>query len=125
MRAKIAFGRRVAIRIDKQRIIGTGLHTRLAADAAIGIEIDNAIFPTIEGRDGADRHARRVIAVIAPHHAEQPATVRKLALLDVLDPRAIDAERHLMLALTSYRTCVTSNALAVINEKAERGHRAS
>jgi hypothetical protein len=65
--------------------------------------------------DRADRDARREFAVIAPHHAEQPAIVRKFALLDVLDPGAIDAERHLMLTFTGDGAGVTTDAFAVVD----------
>ena len=93
-----------------------------AADAAIGIEIDDAVGPAIERGHGADRHARRPIAVIAAHHAEEPPAGRELALLDVLDPGAIDADRHLMFALARHRAGMTTDALAVVDHETECRH---
>src|SRR5262245_6103456 len=40
---EIALGRRVAVRIDVKRVVGAGLHARLAADAALVVEIDDAV----------------------------------------------------------------------------------
>src|SRR5262245_49096042 len=105
MRAEVALGGRVRVRINIQSVVGAGF----AADATIGIEINNAVVAAIEGRDRADRDARRELAVVAPHHAEQPAVIREFALLDVFDPGAIDAQRHLMLAFTGDGTGMAPN----------------
>src|SRR5262245_34740151 len=123
MRAKIAFGGSVRGRIDVQRVVRTRLHARLAADAAVGVEIDDAILTAIEGCNGADGDARCKVAMIAAHHTEQPAVVRKLAFFDVLHPRAIDANGNLMLAFAGHGTGVAANAFAVIDQESKRRHR--
>jgi len=43
--------------------------------------------------------------------------VRKRALLNVLDPRAIDTNRHIMLRLAGNRTGMTTNTLPLVNHK--------
>src|SRR5205823_1115612 len=113
MRAEIAFGRRVADRVDVEGVVRTGLHTGLAADAAVGIEIDHAVIAAIEGRHRTNGDAGREFTVVAAHHAEHPAVVRKLSLLDVFHPRAIDADWHLMLTLAGHRTRMATDAFAV------------
>jgi len=123
MRAEIAFGGGVCVRINVQRVVRAGLHARLAADAAVGIEIDDAILAAVEGGDGADRHARRKIAVITAHHAEQPAIIWKLALLDVLNPGAIDANRYLMFAFAGHGTGVAADAFSVVDQESKGRHR--
>jgi hypothetical protein len=49
------------------------------------------------------------------------ARVWERPFLDVLDPRAIDAERHFVFGFASGRAGVTANALAVVNEEAVAG----
>src|SRR5256885_15269028 len=70
MRAIVALRRRRRLRIDVERIVGTGLHARLAADAAAAVEVDDPVVPTVE-RDGrANGDAGRRVAVVAPEHGE-------------------------------------------------------
>ena len=57
--------------------------------------------------------------MVAAHHAEQPSRIRKTAFLDVLDPRAIDADRHLVLSLAGDGAGVTADAFAVVDDKSE------
>ncbi|MNC71857.1 hypothetical protein D3C75_1228220 [compost metagenome] len=63
--AEGAFIRGLGFMVDKARLIGAGLHTVGAADTAGVIDHHNAVL-TLEGcLYRADRHARRVIAMIA------------------------------------------------------------
>src|SRR5437773_66685 len=84
----------------------------LAADASRGIEIHHAVVAPIEGSHRADRHARRVLAVVAAHHREETAAIGKGPLLDVFHPSAIDADGNLVLALARHRARVAADALA-------------
>ena len=122
VRAEVALGRRVADRVDVQRIVGARLHARLAPDATIRVEIDDSIIATVQRGDRTDRHTRRVVAMIAPHHAEQSAVVGELAFLHIFHPRAIDADRHFVFALASDRTGVAANALAVVDQETKSRH---
>jgi hypothetical protein len=60
--------------------------------------------------------------MVAAHHREQPPVVRKRSFLDVLHPRPIDADRHLVLALARNSARMTSNALPVIDDESKRRH---
>ena len=73
MRAVVALRRGVGVRVDVERVVRAALHARLAADAAVAVEIDDAVVARVERPRRADRHARRVLAVVAPQHREVPA----------------------------------------------------
>jgi hypothetical protein len=70
MRAEVALGRCVAVGIDVQRVIGTGLRTGFASNAAAVVEIDDAVIAAEERACRADFDTRRGVAVIAAHYAE-------------------------------------------------------
>jgi hypothetical protein len=55
--------------------------------------------------------------MIAPHDRERALGVRPRALLNVLDPRAVDPERDLMLRLASNGARVTSDARRLIDDE--------
>ena len=56
--AVVAFGRSPLIWVDIQGIIGACLHTRLAANASVIIEVDDTIRACEQGRGGADGGTR-------------------------------------------------------------------
>ena len=56
--AEVALGGRVRVGIDVERVVGARLHARLAADAPVAVEIDDAVGPPVQRHRGADRHAR-------------------------------------------------------------------
>ena len=117
VRAEVALGRGAGVRVDVDRVVRTGLHARLAADADIRVELDDPVVALIHRLRRADRNAGRVRAVVAARHLEVAARVGKLPLLDVLDPGAVDADRHLVLRLARGRARVTADALAVVDEE--------
>src|SRR5581483_6951976 len=117
MRAIVALGRRVAAGIDIQRVVGTGLHTRFAANAAIRIKVNDAVRALIESTRRTDLHARCIVAVITTIHQEIAARVWELSLLDILHPCPVYPDRHIMLSFTCNRTGVATNALTLINNK--------
>ena len=55
--------------------------------------------------------------MIAARDLKDAASVGVGALLDVFDPGAIHAERHVVLGFAGYRAGMTANALAVIDDK--------
>lgn len=55
--------------------------------------------------------------MIAAKHREGAAGIGKAALLDILHPGAIHAERHLILGFTRYGACMTSDTLSCIDDK--------
>ena len=116
--AVVALGRGLGLGVDVERVVGARLHARLAADAAVPVEVHDAVGPAIERHRRADRHAGRVVAVVAAHHAEVAPGVREHALLDVLHPRAVHPQRDLVLLLAGHRAGVTADALALIDDEA-------
>src|SRR5262249_35279255 len=113
----VALRRRVGRGVDVERVVRTRLHAGLAADAAVAIEVHDAVGPAVE-RDGrADGHARRVVAVVAAQDREVATGVGIAAALHVLDPGAEGAERHPVLFLAGDRAGVTADALPLIDDE--------
>ena len=117
MGAESAFGGGVGFGVEIDRVVRAGLHAGFASDANGRVELDDAVIALIHGRDGTDAHAGRVGAMIAARHLKAAAHIGIRARLDILDPRAIHAQRHLILGLARGCTCVTSDALALVDEK--------
>src|ERR1700675_42285 len=118
MRAEMALGGRTIVRIHIYRIVRTSLHAGFAANAAIGIKIDNPVLALIHRRHGTDGDARRLLAMVAARDLKYAARVGERALLDVLDPSPVHAYRHLVLGFAGHGAGVTSDALAVIDYEA-------
>ena len=55
--------------------------------------------------------------MIAPVNKKIAPRIGKLTLLNVLNPRAVDPNRHIMLGLTRHSTCMTANTLALVDDK--------
>jgi hypothetical protein len=60
--------------------------------------------------------------VVAAHHGKEAASVGELALLNVLHPRAIDADRDLVLAFAGDGAGVTTDAFTVVDQESEIRH---
>src|SRR5581483_1529200 len=121
VRAVVALGSRMAARVNVERVVGTSLHARLAADAAVGVEIDDAIRPLVERHRWADLDTRRILAMLAPLDRKVPPRIGKGALLDVFDPGSEHTERHVVLGLAGHRAGVAANALALVDDKPVSG----
>src|SRR5262249_60117914 len=118
VRAVVTLGCRVRVGIDVERVVGTGLHARLAADAAAAIEVDDAVGAAVERHRRADGNARRVVAVVAAQHGEVTPRVGERALLDVLHPGAEGAQWHPVLFLAGHRAGVTADAATADDHEA-------
>jgi hypothetical protein len=118
MRAEIAFCGRVAFRVKIERVVGTGLHARLASDAAAAIEIHNSVFAAEQRPSRADLNAGGIVAMVAAHHAEMAAGVGKFPLLDVLDPGAEHADWDVVLFFASDGAGMATDAPVVVNYEA-------
>jgi hypothetical protein len=94
------------------------LHTRIASDAAIVVEIDDAVVTAKECARRTYFNAGRIVAMVATHHAEMAAGMRKLTLFDVLDPGAEDAKRNVVFFLASDCARVTADTAVVIDYEA-------
>ena len=118
VRAEVALRGRLRLGVDVEGVVRAGLHARLAADAAVAVEVDDPVRPPVERHRGADGHAGRVVAVVAAKDREVPARVRKLALLDVLHPRPERAERNAVLLLARHRAGVAPDAPSLVDHEA-------
>src|ERR1700756_4064334 len=114
---EIAFRGGVAVGINIQRIVGTGLHAGFAANAAFVIEIDNAIRPSEQGHRGTNFNARRIVAMIAAQHREVAAGIGITAFFNVLYPRPIYPDGDVVLFFTSDGTGVTADAAVLIDQE--------
>ena len=81
----------------------------------VAVQIDDAVAPLEERVGRADAHARRFVALIAQNREEEPLRVRERALLDRLDPAAVDADRDVVLGLARDRARVAADAFPQID----------
>jgi hypothetical protein len=87
MDAKIAFIGNPGNRVEKSRIIGTGLDAILTTDAQTAVDDHDAIlFTLVCGTRRADVNTLGVTAMIAQPRQEVSRYVRKSAFFSVLDP---------------------------------------
>src|SRR5437660_11051385 len=118
MRTEMAFGSSAIVRIHIYRIVRTSLHAGFAANAAVGIEIDNPILALVHSSHRTDGDAGRLLAMVATCDLKYAARVRENAFLDILNPGPVHAHRHLVLGFTRHRAGVASDALAVVDYEA-------
>ena len=114
---EMTFRRRIRFRIDIDRIIGTGLHTGLASDTDISVELHNPVLALIHRRNRTDPDARMICAVIAPGYLKIPSNVRLASGFDTFHPCALDAERNFVLALACGRAGMTTDTGVIIDQK--------
>ena len=113
----IALRSRVVVRVDVKRIIGAGLHTGFATNAAVVIEIDNSIFPRVERLHRAYLHTGRVRTVIAAHYGEDSPSIGKLSLFNLFNIGSVDADGNIVFAFTGRGASVTTDAFSIVNNK--------
>lgn len=115
MRTIIAFRGRMFGRFHIESVIRACLCARLTADTTAIVKIDDAVLSCKQCRDGTDLDARRIGAMVAAHNRKEPARVRKRPLLNVLDPRAIHANRNLVFRLACNSTGVAADTFSVVD----------
>src|SRR6266702_2230365 len=125
VRTIVALRSGIAIRINVKRIIGTRLHARLATDAAIGVEVHNAILALIEGFGRTNSHARCIVTMIAAVDQKIAPRVGELTLFDILYPRAINTDRNIMFGLARHGAGMTADTLALVYNKRVFRHHSS
>ena len=118
VRAVMALGCGVGVRIDIKRVVGTRLHASLAADAAVVIKIDNAVKAPVQCARRANLNAGSAVTVIAAENAKVPAGMGKLAFLDVLHPGSKHTHWNLVFLLAGYGAGVTTDAAVLVDDKA-------
>jgi hypothetical protein len=123
MRAESAFGGSVCLGVEVNRVVRAGLHTGFASDADAWVKLDDAVIALIHRSDRTDAHAWGIGAMIAARHLKAAAHIRIRARLDILDPRPIHTQWHLILRLARGAACVTADALTLVNQKSIICHR--
>ena len=118
MRAEVALLGGVGVGIDVQRVVRARLHAGLATDAAIAVEVYDAVVEPVERGHRADGYARGVVAVIAPEHGEETTRVGIFTFFDVFYPGPKGAKRYFVFGLASDCACVTADAFAMIYDEA-------
>jgi len=113
----MTLGGRAFVRIDVNGIVRARLHASLTANAALGTEVDDPVFPLVHRGNGTNRHARRVLAVIAAGHLKHAPGIGKRPLLHVLHPGAVHGERDMVFRLARDRAGVAANALAIVDDE--------
>src|SRR5262249_19097578 len=124
VRAEVALLGGARVGIDEQLIVRARLHAGAAADAALAIEIDDAVAAFEERARRTDADARRVGALIAQHREKEAAGSRERALFDGLHPAAVHADGNLVLGLTGDGAGVTSDAFPKVDGEPVIGHSA-
>jgi hypothetical protein len=94
------------------------LHARLATDAAVAVEIYDAVVAPKQRSNRTYRYAGCVVAVIAPQHGKEPVSVGILALLNVLDPGSESAKGDFVFGFAGDRARVTTDAFAMVYNEA-------
>lgn len=115
MNAVVALRGGVVLGVNVECVVGTRLHTCLATDALVVIEINDTVIAFEECLGRTDIHAGCVFAVVAAQHAEVPACVRECPALDILDPGAEDTKRDFIFRFTGRCAGVTADALPLID----------
>ncbi len=117
MRAVVALGRRVGVGIDIQGIVRTGLHAGFAADAAVLVEVHDAVGAGVERFHGTDFDAGSIGAVVATQHREQPPGIGESAFFHLFDPGAKHPDGYFVFAFTGGGAGVAADTLAVVDDK--------
>src|SRR5512135_2875682 len=116
MRAKVAFRRRVRFGVNIDGVVRTCLQTRFAADALVGVKFDDAIGALVHRRRWTNADTGWILALVAARHLKMTTRIGKLALFNVLDPRAKNAEGDLIFFFACDTARVATDALAIVNE---------
>ena len=115
MRAEVAFLGRMIFGIDEDRVVRTGGHAGLAADADRFVEVNYAISALEHRRCRARGHTRGMSALIAARHLMRAPHLRKHANIDVLDVCARDADRNYVFRFACGRARVAPDAAGMID----------
>src|SRR5207237_423479 len=89
---------------------------RLAADADVLVEVDDAVGAAIHRRGGTGGYARRMLTLVAAGDLESAARRRELPDVDVLDVGAIDAEGDGVLRLARGAAGMAADAAGLIDD---------
>jgi hypothetical protein len=114
---EVALCRRVAIRVDIKSVVRARLHAGLATDAALVVEVDDAIVPAKKRHRRTDLDARSIVAVVAAKHGKVAPGLWINALLDILHPGPIHSDGDVVLFFACHRASMTADATVLIDDK--------
>jgi hypothetical protein len=104
--------------IDVKRVVRARLHTSLTADAAVIIEINDAVASPIKCVRWTNFDARSAVTVVATENAKVPAGMRKFPFFDILHPSSEDPHRDLVFLFAGHSTGVATDTAFLIDDKA-------
>src|SRR5262249_62096344 len=73
------------------------------------------VSASVQRMGGTDLDTRCIVAVVAPHNAEMPTDIGKLAFLYVFYPGPEHADRNVMLFLARHRTGMASDTAVLVD----------
>jgi len=117
VRAEVALLRRARVGMEVEGVVGASLHARLATDAGIAGQIDDAIVALRKRVHRANVDARRLLTLVAPEDGERALRFGKAPLLRILDPGSERAERHLVLGLARHGACVAADTTSLVEDE--------
>ena len=107
------------VRVNKDRIIRTGLRAGFAGNTTAIIKIHDTVFACVQGFRRTNLNARSIFAMITTHHVKKPTCIGEFAFFDVFYPSAIHADRDIVFRFTSHCASVATDTFAVIYDKAK------
>ena len=81
-------------------------------------DINDAIVALIHRCYRTDGNAGWILAMVAARDLKNTTSIRVGSLLHVLHPRTIHPKWNVVLRFARYCTCMTTNALAIVNNEA-------
>src|SRR5699024_9840778 len=115
---EVAFGGRVGLVVDVDRVVRATLHTGLTADAAFTVEVDDPVVAFEQRLGRADGHAGGVGAVVAAHHAEVACRGGEFARVDVFHPGTELSDGDVVLGFARHCAGVTPDTGVLVNGEA-------
>jgi hypothetical protein len=91
MCTEIALRRGMSVWVNVEGIVGAGLHAGFAANADIGVKINDAIRAFVERRHRANSNTGSVFTMVAAEHSKVTSCIGEGAFFDVFHPGAVHA----------------------------------
>ena len=112
--AHVALFGRMVFGVDEDGVVRTSRHIRLAADARLLVEVDDAVLALEHGLSRARRDAWCICALVAAGDLEGPPDLREDSDVRRLEVGAGHPERNLVLALARGRARARTNASGLV-----------
>jgi hypothetical protein len=113
----VAFGSSVRVWIHVKRIIGAGLHTGLASDAAVVVKIHNPVSTLVQSSCGTNLYAGSIGTVIASVDRKFSCGIRECSFFNIFYMGPVHTNGHIVFAFASDRAGMASDTGSVVNYK--------